>query len=299
MSYCIGIDIGGTKIIVALIAQDGQIAERVTFPTPPVATLLTQTIEACRAFITKADVGAVGVGAAGQIDTGRGVVAYAGENIPHWTGTPIASTLKDALGLPVIADNDVNALAFAEAMQGAGRDTASGVYVAVGTGIGGAIVQNGQLWRGSHWSAGEFGHMMMAWENGRACACGGKGHLEAYAAGTSMAKEYCHRAGIPIALNLRPVVELAQHGNPLAQAVLIEGGRVLGIALNGLANAIDPEIIVVGGGVADIGGVWWQAVETALREGNLLAPQQVRLERAQLGADAVVIGAGLLAWGLI
>lgn len=297
METCIGVDIGGTKIIVALVSQDGQILERVAFPTPAAPDLLPQVIEAARQFLAQGtQVRGIGVGSAGQINTAQGVVVYASENIPGWTGTPISETLSHALKLPVIADNDVNALAFAESRCGAGQNTTNGLYVAVGTGIGGAIVHQGKLWRGAHWSAGEFGHLTIEWRNGRVCPCGAKGHLEGYAAGIAMAKTYYERANLPTSHNLRPVVERANAGEALACSVLREGAQALGVALNGLVNTFDPDIIVIGGGVAEIGGIWWESLIETLREGNLHAPKQVQVARATLGVDAVVIGAGLLAW---
>ncbi len=187
----------------------------------------------------------VGVCAAGQIDWEKGVVVYASPNIPGWTGTPVKSVLEARLELPVTVDNDANAAAYGEWWVGAGKGARSLVMLTIGTGIGGGVILNGQVLRGSNWRGGEIGHLILV-AGGDRCNCGQVGCLEVYASGTAIARA-ARDAGLQLEA---PAVFAAAAGSPAAQAVLNRAARALACGVVSLASVLDPERFVLGGGVA-------------------------------------------------
>jgi glucokinase len=303
----IGIDVGGTKIASALVSQEGKCEElhRVATPIGQGASAILSTIREQVKILLKTattkghEVIAVGIGTAGQVNYNTGVITYAVGTLPDWAGTTLTQQLHASFALPTIADNDVNALAMAELQFGAAQTLNSILCVAVGTGIGGAVILDRQLWRGFHWSAGEIGHIVVDWQGVRMCNCGQRGHLEAYSSGPAMANEYHQRRGLSKSNDLYAIAAAARSGDPVAREVIEEGARILGGALAGLINVIDPEGVIIGGGVAELDAIWWNALEIALRANPLPGPRSVQLLRAQLGVNAVVIGAGALAWNQI
>lgn len=303
MSDVLCIDIGGTKTAVAALSDEGELYAWVSAPTPTqagasaVLALVESLARQVQASVGArgVELSAVGVAAAGAIDVERGVPIYAGATLPGWAGAPIRMRLEAVLGLPVIVDNDVNALALGELKMGAGRGYSDLLVVAVGTGVGGALIQAGRLWRGASWSAGEIGHLLIDLEGRRRCNCGQAGHLEAYVAGPALAAHYQELAGLIEPIDLRHVAERASAGDPHAVEAIVTGARVLGQALAGVACLLDPQAIVIGGGVAELGDLWWSALRTALRGGSLPGPAGVIVMPAQLGTQAGLVGAGCLA----
>ncbi len=295
----IGVDIGGTKIAAALVTADGAAKSIQKQPTPSSSPPdIIETVAAmCRDLMlsTDAPISGIGIGATGQVDVERGMITYGGDAVRAWAGVRLADEVAQRTGMRVIVDNDVNAMALGEAQFGAGRGINSGLYVMVGTGIGGALVINGELWRGARWSAGEIGHTLVDWRGERRCPCGQMGHLEGYAAGPAMARHYCALTGQPPHGDLRRVAECARDGDTAARDVIVEGARILGLALGGLVSAFDPDVLVISGGVPQLGDLWWQPFEAALRESPVPAAQGVDLRRAALGTGAVLIGAAWLA----
>ena len=293
---CLGVDIGGTKTRVGLVGPDHRVLEAREAPTPardgPRAVL--QVVASLgRVLCDRAEVAACGVGTAGVIDPAAGSVVAATDALPGWAGVPLARELTALLGLPVRVDNDVNAFALGEAAGGAARGRAHVLAVTVGTGIGGAFLLRGRLWRGAHHNAGELGHLPVPGLGDRPCACGVAGHLESVAAGPAMADRYRRLAGD--AVSFAEVARRAQAGDGTAVEVVEEGGGVLGQLLAGLVNAVDPESVVVGGGVAAPAGRYWAAAGRHFRRHLLPAVAQVPLLPAGLGRDAVVVGAAELA----
>ena len=296
----IGIDIGGTKIAAALVTAAGAVADLRTVPTPATPRIVATMAGLSQELLALAGqrgqpVRGVGVGAAGQVDARAGQIVYAVETLPGWTGTPVAAQLGALVGLPVLVENDVNAVAAGEMRFGAGRGFQRALYVAVGTGIGGALIADGRIEAGAHWSAGEVGHTMIDITGQRMCNCGQAGHLEAYASGPAMARRCCQLQDVAEHSDLRAVARLAAEGDAQARAAIEEGARILGQALNGMVSLYDPEVLVLGGGVPEVGPLWWTPFTETLRQGNMPAPQQVALRHAELGWQAALIGAAALA----
>jgi glucokinase len=302
MRTVLGVDIGGTKIAAARVAADGGVSGRRAVATPVsggAPAILAAALDVSRRVLADdraADVIAVGVGSAGEIDAGRGVVTYASDTLPGWAGLDLAGAFTAETGLPAVIENDVNALAVGESRFGAGCGFSDVLYVAVGTGVGGALVLDGRLRRGASWAAGEIGHVIAAWDGDRVCSCGRRGHLEAYAAGPAMAARYRELTALDEPCDLREVAAQARGGDQRAGQAISEGARILGITLGGLLAALDPQAVVIGGGVAELGEIWWGPLEAALRENPLPGPARVALQPARLGTDAVLIGAAWLAW---
>jgi glucokinase len=302
--YALALDIGGTKIAAGLVNRSGSVVQRVVRATRAelgAPAILQTTIEAGKEVLDKAGrfglpVVAIGIGSAGQVNADLGAIAYASNNLPGWSGLHLAEEVRRGLGLVTFVDNDVNALALGEHHYGAGRGFQEALYLAVGTGIGGAVVRQGSIWRGSTWSAGEICHLVIDIDGTRRCSCGAMGHLEAYTSGPAMVQRYRDFSGSPAKLDLKQVAELARQGDAHARHAIAEGATILGTALGGVLNVLDPELVVVGGGVPEIGDLWWSHLENALRANPMPGPARVALRRAALGVDAVLSGAAWLAF---
>lgn len=253
----LGIDIGGTKVLIGLVSQTGQVLR--TWRTPTMAerggpAVMADVVEAVASAIAslapeerRALVG-LGVSAAGQIDAEAGVVAYASPNIPGWTGTPIRSVLTARFGLPVAVDNDANAAALGEWWAGAGQGVDSLVMITVGTGVGGGVVQGGRVLRGGRYRGGELGHMIIQAEGVR-CNCGQPGCLEVYASGTAIGR--MAREAIPgFAGGAPEVFAAAEAGDAAAEAVLRRSARFLACGLVSIGSLLDADRYLLGGGVA-------------------------------------------------
>jgi glucokinase len=310
MQHAIGVDLGGTKTAAGVVSAAGEVLFSETIPTlnrdggeailDATAGLVSGLME--RAAAAGIAVRYVGVGSAGVIDAGRGVVVSATDAILGWAGTELAAGLACRLGLAagcVRAVNDVHAHALGEAWAGAAAGTASSLLVAFGTGVGGSFVLAGNPVLGHRYVAGHVGHIAspLAYARGRAlpCVCGGSGHVEAIASGPAIREAYLRLGGSPKVPDTRAVFALANDGDAAAAAVIGDAAAAAGQAVGGLANVLDPEVVVVTGGLADSGERWWKPMEHALRS-ELLAPLTgLPVRRAALGSTAAVVGAARLA----
>jgi glucokinase len=310
----IGVDIGGTKVLAGVVTADGQVLETVRLPTPHRSTspaVVEATIVEAVVRLREgagADAAAVGVGAAGFVDL-DGTVVFA----PHlsWRDEPLREVLTRRLGGVVVVDNDANTTAWAELRFGVARAYRHVLCLTLGTGIGGALVLDGSVFRGGNGMAGEFGHMQVV-PAGRRCECGNRGCWEQYSSGNALVREARElvTARSPASTALRelvgddpdrltgPVVTAAARaGDASARAILAEVGDWLGVGLAGLTAAFDPEAIVVGGGVSDADELLLDPARAALARtltGRGFRPVPPVL-RAGFGADAGFIGAADLA----
>ncbi|MFD4261563.1 ROK family protein [Streptomyces sp. NPDC058534] len=304
----VGVDLGGTKIAAATVDADGTLGRVHTTPTPATdgpAAVLDAVASLVRGVLAAAGTGlrALGVGAAGVIDSGRGVVVSATETFPGWPGTDIAGGLRERLaplaaedGFVVVVENDVDAHAAGETWRGAAAGARSVLLVAVGTGVGAAVVLDGRLLRGAHHLAGEAGHLPVPGAEGLRCPCGRTGHLEAVGAGPSIHRRYLALGGDPAAPDARDVVARAVGGDDLAARVVRAAGEAVGRAIAGIVTVLDPEVVVVGGGVAEAGGLWWSALEGALRSEVVDVLADLPVVPAALAGEAAIVGAAHCAW---
>jgi glucokinase len=301
----IGMDVGGTKLVAATVAADGTVLDRQRRETPARdGELLQRTLARC---VVELGGGAgrlpVGVGIAGLV-TPAGEVRY-GPNIGV-RDLPLASRLAETAGCEVSVVNDATAATFGEQRVGAGRGRDDLLMFTLGTGVGGGVVIGGDVLIGHSGFAGELGHVIVA-EGGRACPCGNRGCIEAYASGTSMgliARERLVDLSVDtvlrdeVEMTGRTVTQAALAGDAFATSILVEAGRWLGVAAASLVNVLDPEVILVGGGAALRTSRWvLPAAEAALAEHLIGSPWRTppAFELAALGDDAGMVGAALLA----
>ncbi|NLG55891.1 MAG: ROK family protein [Rhodococcus sp.] len=321
----IGIDVGGTNIRAAVVDGEGVIVDAASAPTPRSAESLAAAIvgvvhelagpESVRedgtvdSLAGNYSIGAVGLAVAGFVNRERTIVRYA----PHlpWLDAPVARDLSAVLGLPVVLEHDANAAAVAEYRYGAAAGGRNVVVIALGTGIGGAFVQEGNLYRGSFGVAPELGHIQVVPE-GRSCACGKRGCWERYCSGTALvdtAIEHLAKsprqfttlsrevATDPAGLTGRRVAGAAQAGDALALAVMADFSQWLGVGISLVADVFDPDLIVISGGVAQSAPLFLDAAREhyqrlATGAGYRSMP---RIRSTQLGESAGLIGAAELA----
>lgn len=308
----IGIDVGGTKIAAGVVASDGSVLARARYATPSDARQIEPLLARIVRELADADAldaPRVGIGAAGLI-TPDGVVRYA-PNI-DWVDFPLARVLEADLGTPVMVDNDANVAAWGEYRCGAAVEAHSSmIMVTIGTGVGGGLVLGDRLIRGAHGMAAEFGHIAIT-ERDDPCACGGIGHFEALASGSAIGRfaregissgeapsdSILHRHDLDT-ITGKIVTVAAHEGDPFAREVIATAGRWLGVGVASLINALDPEIVVIGGGAMEAGELLLEPARKTANEGILGREHRPvpPIVRAQLADDAGVVGAALLALG--
>jgi glucokinase len=309
MTYAIGVDLGGTKTAAGVVSADGSVLFSATVPTlnrdggeailDATAALVSSLIG--RAQATGLAVSGVGVGSAGVIDAGRGVVVSATDAILGWAGTELTAglTVRLALDLSAVrAVNDVHAHALGESWTGAAAGTASSLLVAFGTGVGGSFVLGGQPVLGHRYVGGHVGHFASpyAFHEGTAvpCVCGGAGHVEAVASGPAIRETYVRLGGSANASDARDVFALAGASDPIAIKAVGIGAGAAGQAVGGLASMLEPDGVVVSGGLSDAGAPWWRPLERALRAELLPALSGLPVLPAKLGNAAAMVGAARL-----
>jgi len=306
----IGVDIGGSKAAAGVVDTDGRVLELVRRPTPRMDAELTEDViaELVRDLSSRYDVDAVGVGAAGWVAADRATILFS----PHlaWRDEPLREALRTRLGIPIWIENDANAAAWAEYRFGAARGHTAILCITLGTGIGGGLVLDGALYRGAFGVAGEWGHMRVV-PGGRRCACGNRGCWEQYASGRALARDareladsspfaarrLIELAGHAGALEGTHVTAAAQEGDPAALEVLAEAGTWLGQGIADLAAILDPAVVVVGGGVSEVGDLLLGPARerySAVLTGRGYRPE-LMIRAAELGAAAGLVGAADLA----
>lgn len=309
MTYAIGVDLGGTKTAAGVVSSAGEVLFSETIPTlnrDGRRPILDATAALVRGLVDRAHsagigVEGVGVGSAGVIDAERGVVVSATDAIRGWAGTELSAGLAERLGLPhraVPVINDVHAHALGEAWTGAAAGAGSALLVAFGTGVGGSFVLQGRPVLGHRYVGGHVGHVASpyAFHEGQPlpCVCGRSGHVEAIASGPALPAAYLRLGGRAPAPDGRSVFTLAGNGDSLAiQAIGVAAGAA-GQAVGGLANILDPEVVVVSGGLSDAGAPWWRPMERAARAELLPVLANLPLLPASLGNAAAIIGAAKL-----
>jgi glucokinase len=300
----IGVDLGGTKVAGVLMEEGGDVLRREERDTPSDAVVDT-VVEVAQALQTGPAPQAIGVGAAGMVDFAAGAVPFA----PNLSlrDAPIRDLVGRRTGLPCVVDNDANCAAWGEFRFGAGRPYTHMLLVTVGTGIGGGIVWNGELYRGAHGFAAEVGHFIVE-PGGPRCNCGNLGCWEQVASGRAidrLAVEESKRQpdgriaalGRTQGVSGRAVSDAAGEGDQAALAIMTEVGRRLGEGIAGLVNVLDPQAVVVGGGVAEEGDLLLEPAREAFLDA-VEAPDrrpEVPILAAELGNDAGALGAAALA----
>ena len=300
----IGIDFGGTTVKLGLVQSGGLTLRAESLSTLSYATgelLLAAILEAIDELRARyPDVRAIGVGLPGIVDSRNGVVHHL-TNVPGWTHVPLRDILALHAGLPTVIENDANAMTYAEWRYGAARGRENVVCVTLGTGVGGGLILNGQLYRGSRLGAGEIGNMSIDYR-GRPYEYGNFGALEAYVGNAHIAERAlaCYEAAgqTRSLLDCLPVTlaEAALRGDDVARALWEETGVMLGAALADVVWLLNPDAIVLGGGVALAGELLFKPLRRTIQERTSpVFYEALEILPAAMGSDAGLIGCGALA----
>ncbi|WP_244927537.1 ROK family glucokinase [Nocardioides sp. W7] len=311
MTLACGVDVGGTKIAGGVIDEDGSIVEELRVVSP--ATSADAIEDAIAGLVTELssrhEISAVGVGAAGYIDKARAIVMFA-PNIA-WRNVDLKTELEKRVDLPVVIENDANAAAWGEFRYGAGHDVDDLLLVTVGTGVGGGVVLDGELYRGAFGVGAEIGHMRVV-PGGALCGCGNHGCFEQYASGSALVREarVSARGGSLLARHVLDlaggdadkitgplITEAARAGDPFAVEQLADLGKWLGEGIASLTAILDPAVVVIGGGVSEAGELLLgptRAAFAAQLTGRGHRPS-LEIRKARLGNRAGLIGAADLA----
>ena len=321
-SYSIGVDLGGTNLRVAAVADDGKLLEKLTTGTEVGRGRDLVIAEMCDAvqslsvrYGSTGKLAGIGIGVPGFIDMDTGTIMES-PNLPGWAKFPVRDEIVRRLGTQVILENDANAAAMGEKWLGAGRDTDHMAMYTLGTGVGGGVVLNGHLWHGMNGMAGELGHSNVEPE-GHPCGCGSRGCLEQYASATAIVRmaneaiasgeggELAQASRGNVEFSSRVVYQLAIQGEAAAQHIYQRVGRALAIAIAGMVNALNLPLYVIGGGVASA----WDAFAPTMMEElkfrsfiyKVTAPDRTEMgkkhtivTRALMGSDAGLYGAARL-----
>lgn len=314
--YFIGVDLGGTKILTAIADEKGAILSSIKVPTEAskgqeviienICNSVYTAIE--KADIAKEEVVRLGIGSPGPLNSKEGII-YENANLP-WKNVPIVKLLEERLDMPVLLENDANAAALGEKWFGAGRDVDNMLYVTVSTGIGGGIIVNKKIYHGAFDIAGEVGHMIID-PSGPICGCGNHGCLEAFASGTAinrMGKEAVREdldtilvelsAGDPEKVDGRLISQAAEQGDLVAKDIWNKAGNYLGIGIANLLNILNPEMVVLGGGVMKAGDLLMNPMIDSLKKYAFeSAITSTKICQAVLGDDVGVKGAIAVALG--
>ena len=312
MTYTIGIDVGGTKVLGGVVDENGKVIATARKDTPRQGgSALTQTIaDIAKELMQSHDVESVGVSAAGFVSSDRKTM-LATPNIADWNGVNLDEELTRLIGLDVIIENDANAAAWGEAKFGAGRNQDHMMMLTVGTGIGGGVVVNGALYRGAFGIAAEFGHMRVV-PDGHLCGCGARGCFEQYASGNALLRHAREAisASPEIARNLlsrgdgtvegltgKAITEAARDGDSVALAAFNTTGQWLGAGIATLSVILDPACVVIGGGVIDAGEILLKPTREALERTMPFAGKHPypQIIAAELGNEAGLVGVADLA----
>jgi glucokinase len=312
MTYTIGIDVGGTKVLGGVVDASGNILLEARRETPHEGgTALTSAIaDVARELMDAYSVESIGISAAGFVSSDRKTM-LAAPNIAGWNGVDLDAELTALIGLPVVIENDANAAAWGEAVFGAGRGHDHLLIVTVGTGIGGGMVVNGNLYRGGFGTAAEIGHMRVVPE-GHLCGCGARGCFEQYASGSALmrhAREAISATpelarnllalgdGTVYGLTGKHVTEAAHAGDAVALAAFNTTAHYLGAGIAALSVILDPTRIVIGGGVVDAGEILLEPTRQSLIRHMPFAGKHPYpdIVPAQLGNKAGLVGVANLA----
>jgi glucokinase len=309
--WIIGIDLGGTKIGTGLVDLDGQVHVRdyqLTQAMQGRDAVIERLIAAAHRVMDKGnvetdDIHSIGIGAPGPLDIPRGMLTDP-PNLPTWHNVPLRQIIEDRMGIPTYLENDANAAAIGEYLYGAGKDTRNMIYVTVSTGIGGGLILNDRIFHGVSGGAGEVGHTTIL-PNGPLCGCGNRGCLEALSSGTAIAREGQDlvNRGVPTRIaalvkdapyrvTAKDVAEAMYQGDAYASEIVIQAMNYLGIGMANLVNLFNPEMIVIGGGLSNLGDRLLDPVRRGIDlHAFPAAAREVQVTIAQLGEDVGIVGA--------
>ncbi len=298
----IGVDLGGTAIKYGLCTSNGTILEEGKRPTHSDAQsslILEDIASAIEDLFTRAQkkswlVKGIGIGTPGSVDVERGFLQGSTPNFKAWKDVPIREVLEKRFQLPVFVDNDANAMAYGEYLYGAGKGSSHVIAITLGTGIGGGVILDGQLFRGHRYVGAEVGHMSICYD-GMKCRCGGIGCWELYASATAMVRNYNAQASSSPVQGSREIFERYKQGDLVATKVVEKEVQMVAAGVASLLHIFNPQVFIIGGGVSEAGEWFIQKIEHQLRQRTMPeALQNFQLTRASLGNKAGWLGAAAL-----
>lgn len=316
--YSIGVDLGGTNIVSAIVNYQGEIVNSLKVPTLAERgkeATIKKIIEAIHKNIVQSSVApdniiGIGIGAPGPLDIKRGIINFA-PNLPGWRDVPLRKILEDEFNIKVVLENDANAAAWGERCFGAGQGVNNLVCFTLGTGIGGGIIIDGKIYHGNNYGAAELGHMTVN-KDGPRCNCGNYGCLEAYSSATGIKNRIKNRIKEGIkskflnfdnddelfeSLRLKLIFETARKGDKLTKSVVEEAISYLGIAIANIANILNPEMVVLVGGITNEGDKLLIPLKREVRKRAFYSNYKfLKIVIGKLDGNAGVLGAAALLW---
>lgn len=316
--YSIGVDLGGTNIVSAIVNYQGEIVNSLKVPTLAERgkeATIKKIIEAIHKNIVQSSVApdniiGIGIGAPGPLDIKRGIINFA-PNLPGWRDVPLRKILEDEFNIKVVLENDANAAAWGERYFGAGQGVNNLVCFTLGTGIGGGIIIDGKIYHGNNYGAAELGHMTVN-KDGPRCNCGNYGCLEAYSSATGIKNRIKNRIKEGIkskflnfdnddelfeSLRLKLIFETARKGDKLTKSVVEEAISYLGIAIANIANILNPEMVVLVGGITNEGDKLLIPLKREVRKRAFYSNyKSLKIVIGKLDGNAGVLGAAALLW---
>ncbi len=305
----IGVDLGGTTVKTGLVDSDGTILAQSKLPTlaeeNPTA-VIGQIVKSIQEVLTHTNgrtVAGIGIGSPGLIQNPGGIVKSP-PNIKGWDVIPLADEISKVFNMRVEVDNDANVAAIAESKFGAGKQYSNFLFIVWGTGVGGGIIMNKQIYRGLSGGAGEVGHISIDYD-GLLCNCGTKGCVEAYVGQKHLSKRTIEKlknnpsskilelvGGDLEKISPMYISKSAEAGDALAHEILVEAGTLMGVMIGGVMNTLDFRVTVIGGGVSAVGDFVFDAIhQSVLRNVQKPLREEIKIVRAQLGNDAGIFGA--------
>ncbi|AYC28582.1 ROK family protein [Paenisporosarcina cavernae] len=292
MKKVLGVDIGGTKIRMGIVDADGTVHVDETIPTiTPLYPYLEEQVLSMMARYP--EISAIGIGTRGMVDAENGIITFETATLPGWQGTHVKSQLEKATGLRVEVNNDANCAALAEATIGAAKGIRRVVCLTVGTGLGGGFVFDNIVMNGAHGGAGEVGHMTL-YPRGYACTCGRLGCNEQYVSGTALNRMIAEKNLLDsngILMKSHDLFDSAKAGDEVAKSIISTFVSDFASVISTIQAALDMDVVVIGGGVADSSEYWWNDLLEALQP-LLLKP--LELKKAVFGNEAGMLGAAML-----
>ncbi|MGE5549728.1 MAG: ROK family protein [Bacteroidota bacterium] len=298
----LAIDIGGSKLMLGLVNETGEILAKVKRPFPPSITAdgilraIQELWRDLRGSCPNLQPRCAGVAIPGLADPRNGIWVHA--NFTEIEDLRIAALLEEELKIPVFIANDVNACAIGEKLYGACREVDDFLWITISNGIGGGLVLRGEIYEGAYRNAGEIGHLTVV-EGGEWCRCGKQGCLEAYASGASIARRYAGRRHLsdPAAATAASIAEAARSGDDAARSIYAEAGRFLGQAISYAVNLLNPAKVILGGGVVMAFDLFRDELTATMRRMLFAqANQSLAVETTALSYNAALIGAAAIAW---
>jgi len=317
IKYSIGVDLGGTNIVSAIVNFQGKIVNRLKVPTlaerGKEATIkrIIETIHKniVQSTIAPGDIIGIGIGAPGPLNIKKGIINFA-PNLPGWRDVPLKKILEDEFNMKVVLENDANAAAWGERCFGAGQGVNNLVCFTLGTGIGGGIIIDGKIYHGNNYGAAELGHMTVN-KDGPLCNCGNYGCLEAYSSATGIKNRIKNRIKEGIkseflnfdddklleSLRLKSIFEAARKGDRLTSDIIEEAISYLGIAIANIANILNPEMVVLVGGITNEGDKLLIPLTKEVKKRAFYSNyKSLKIVIGKLAGNAGVLGAAALLW---